>query len=265
MARGSAQKALRYDRHGNVASGLRAEKRNFTHLYEETPILSPIIFDALISPAIIFNILLRLGHLSLEGTTRKPVGSAFPDSDPTMILGLLLLLSSLAYHATSTLINLRPPTLNRIQPQCYTPDVDIELTEVNPKDCRDTLLQIARAPNFLTPRRYSKNSRRGLPLPIGWKSGDCLIFVSCENDRDAYTFRIADVLPPAKKVVDNCVDTQEDPKWGLLRWGGLENLGNSGSFYVSVSKPKHPMISTGNVVPMRLVNETLIDPVVEVS
>lgn len=192
--------------------------------------------------------------------------SVFPDSDPTMILGLsLLLLSSLVYHATSTLINLRPPTLNRIAPQCYTPDVDISLREVDPNDCRDTLLQIARAPNFLTPRRYSKNPRRGLPLPIGWKAGDCLIFVSCENDRDAFTFRIADVLPPATRIVDNCVGTKEDPKWGLLRWGGLENLGDSVSFYVSISRPNNPTISTGNVVPMRLVNETLIDPVVEVS
>lgn len=182
-----------------------------------------------------------------------------------MILGLLLLLSSLAYHATSTLINLKPPSLNRIEPQCYTPDVDIELREVNPNDCRNTLLEIARAPNFLTPRRYSKNPRRGLPLPIGWKSGDCLIFVSCENDRDAYTFRIADVLPAARTIVNNCVDTNEDPKWGLLRWGGLEKLQDSVSFYVSVSRPNQATISTGNVVPMTLVNETLIDPVVEVS
>lgn len=89
--------------------------------------------------------------------------------------------------------------------------------------------------------------------------------MSCENDRDAFTFRIADVLPPATRIVDNCVGTKEDPKWGLLRWGGLENLGDSVSFYVSISRPNNPTTSTGNVVPMRLVNETLIDPVVEVS
>lgn len=34
-------------------------------------------------------------------------------------------------------------------------------------------------------------------------SGECLIFVTCENDRDMYEFRFADVARVARKVIGN--------------------------------------------------------------
>ena len=60
--------------------------------------------------------------------------------------------------------------------------------------------------------------------------------MSCENDRDAYTFRFADVLVVAKRLVDTCVGTTQSEKWGLLRWGGVQVLGDTETFYVSVGR-----------------------------
>ena len=180
-----------------------------------------------------------------------------------MILGSLLLLSCVAYHATSTLINHRPTTSNRVIAQCFTPETGPELIETNLQDCRHALFILASTPDFTAPMRYSKNPRRGLPVPRGWTSGDCLILVSCENERDAYTFRFADVLVVARRIVDTCVGTVESPKWGLLRWGGIDELGDSQTFYVSVFKPSPARTSTGSVVPVELVNGTLLDPVIK--
>ena len=183
-----------------------------------------------------------------------------------MIIGSLLLLSSLACYTTSTIINPRPTALNRVQGHCFTPAVDPNIQATNLKDCRDALLKLVHAPDFTTPRRYSKNPRRGLhPLPLDWSSGDCLILVSCENNRDAYTFRFADVLPVARKVIDTCVGTKVNPTWGLLRWGGMDVLGDSPTFYVSVLKRRGPATSTANAVPIALVNQTLVNPAIEVS
>ena len=183
-----------------------------------------------------------------------------------MMLKLVLLLSILAYHATSTLINLNPTAINRVTPHCFTPAIDPNLAEANLQDCRDALIILAHAPGFTTPLSYSKNPRRGMhQLPLGWSSGNCLILVSCENDRDAYTFRFADVLAPAKKLVDTCVGTEVSRTWGLLRWGGMDRLGDSPSFYVSVFRPNDPEALNGGFVPVELLNQTLVKPAIEVS
>lgn len=82
--------------------------------------------------------------------------------------------------------------------------------------------------------------------------------MSCENDRDAYTFRFADVLVVARRVVDNCVGTTQSEKWGLLRWGGVEVLGDTETFYVSVGKRV-----AGSVNLVELTSGTLLDPAIE--
>lgn len=191
------------------------------------------------------------------------------DRNPTMICGLLLLLSSIAYHVTSTLIDLNHTTttnaLNRIIPHCFTPEGTPDLGETNLKDCRDALLILARNPDFTTPIPFSKNPRRGVILPQGWTSGECLILMSCENDRDAYTVRFADVLVEARRLVDECVGTKEDERWGLLRWGGIATLKGTETFYVSVGSPPTPLNPVGSVMPVELVNGTLLDLATEVS
>lgn len=185
-----------------------------------------------------------------------------------MIYGLLLLASSLAHHATSQLIDLNPTittnTLNAITPHCFTPDKDPDIAETNLNDCRDALTILARNPDFTTRYRFSKNPRRGAKVPRGWMSGKCIILVSCENDRDAYTFRFADVLVVAKRLVDACVGA-ENEEWGLLRWGGVDDLGDSETFYVSVGKPYLPRTAAGSVIAAELVNGTLLDQAIEVS
>ena len=184
-----------------------------------------------------------------------------------MILVSTLVLSSLAYHATSALINLNPSALDIVIPHCFTPEADPDIPETHVTACRDALGVLARSHDFITPITYSKNWRRGRMLPRAWIAGGCLIMVNCENDRDAYTFRLADVLVVAKKLVDTCVGTEVDPKWGLLKWGGIDVLGDSQTFYVSVFEAKnHPAALTGGgVVPVDLVNQTVMQSAVKVS
>lgn len=92
-----------------------------------------------------------------------------------------------------------------------------------------------------------------------------MVIMSCENDRDAYTFRFADVLVVARRLVDKCVGTKESEKWGLLRWGGVDILGDSETFYVSVGKPYAPTISAESVDLVELTSETVLNPAVEGS
>ena len=86
--------------------------------------------------------------------------------------------------------------------------------------------------------------------------------MSCENDRDAYTFRFADVLVVAKRLVDTCVGTMQSEKWGLLRWGGVEVLGNTETFYVSVGKRQ---FAAGSVDQVELTSGTPLNPAIEGS
>ena len=169
-----------------------------------------------------------------------------------MIFGWSLLLFSIVHHAASTLLSLDPTTVNGTGFQCFTPDAGHEIEEVELKDCRNALLVLARAPSFTTPMTYSKNP------------GGCLILVSCYNDRDAYTFRLADVLAVAKKLVDTCVESTVTEKWGLLRWGGLDDLGDSETFFVSVFRPTNSVL-TGSVGLVEFVNDTLLHPGIKVS
>ena len=188
-----------------------------------------------------------------------------------MIFGALFLtlLSTLVSRASPMTVDLDLSAItnssNRILSHCYTPDTSADIGETNIKDCRATLLILAQNPDFTIPIRFSKNPRRGLKIPRGWTSGECIIFVSCENDRDAYTFRFADVLLAAKKIVDRCVGTEMTEKWGLLRWGGIDELGDSETFYVSVGRPYPPTTAAGSVGPVDLVNETLAGPAIDVS
>ncbi len=89
--------------------------------------------------------------------------------------------------------------------------------------------------------------------------------MSCENDRDAYTFRFADVLVVAKRLVEKCVGTAESEALGLLGWGGVEILGDSVTFYVSVGRPFNPIISTESAIPVASVSGTSLDPTIEIS
>lgn len=186
-----------------------------------------------------------------------------------MIFGSLLLLASFAHQATSMLINLNLTTAtdssNDLDAHCFTPETSPEMTEVSLRSCRAALQVLARNPDFTTPFRFSKNPRRGIKIPRAWTSGDCTIIMSCENDRDAYTFRFADVLVVAKWLVDTCVGTQESEKWGLLRWGGVHILGDSDTFYVSVGKLYTPTIPAGSVDLMELTSATALSPAIEDS
>lgn len=63
--------------------------------------------------------------------------------------------------------------------------------------------------------------------------------LSVDNDRDTDTFRLLDAARVAKKVIRACVENpMPNPRWGVLRWGGVDGLGDQAeNFYVSVGRP----------------------------
>ncbi|CAF9939412.1 hypothetical protein IMSHALPRED_001337 [Imshaugia aleurites] len=113
------------------------------------------------------------------------------------------------------------------------------------------MISLIGEPGFRDPWRFSRNPRRGVQVPKGWRSGNCLIMISCENDYDADDFSYADVLRKAKNVVDQCVDVAE----GEIPWGGVDKIGTVGSFYVSVNGRLGPDDGTDPLVLTNVTSE----------
>ncbi|KAM0799461.1 Alpha/Beta hydrolase protein [Usnea florida] len=84
----------------------------------------------------------------------------------------------------------------------FIPDAHPVLRPTNLADCKNALRTLVQQPGFKHSYRFSRNPRRGVQVPTGWRAGDCLILLSCENDYDADTFSYVDVLRGAKFVVD---------------------------------------------------------------
>jgi len=188
--------------------------------------------------------------------------------------GFLVVSTYLIIHALSASIANQPAlslpnpvngTSNVIIGHCYTPASLAGVQETNPRDCREALKVLIRQPAFTTPLRFSKNLRRGIKVPRGWTAGQCIIFVSCENDRDAYTFRFADVAQNARRLIDGCVGKPDETgQWGTFKWGGVDKLLDTMTFYVSVGKPVPPSPGVGEGTVMALMgNGTMIEVEVE--
>ena len=190
-----------------------------------------------------------------------------------MALKVLLLLAILAHHATSIHMDLNPSmitnTSNRIYPHCFTPTSVPGIQETNLTDCNTALRTLARQPDFRTRFVFSKNTRRGLKVPRAWLAGNCIILMSCLNDRDAYTFRYADVLVIAKLIVENCVEREQEG-WGTFKWGGVDQILDSETFYVSVGKPSRPIpppsgTGAGSLLLENLTDVITLDQAIEVA
>ena len=125
-----------------------------------------------------------------------------------LLLSSLLSLSLSHLSSTNTSNHLFLPSTNNanplkaIIPHCFIPGSHPDIHPTNVADCNAALHWLIREPGFTEYYRFSRNHRRGIQVPRGWHSGDCIIFTSCENDYDADTFRYADVLRVAKKVLD---------------------------------------------------------------
>lgn len=214
----------------------------------------------------------RIGQSHPLSQKRKSsLKSVLLDRNSPMAYNLLLLLAILAHHATSIHIDLNPiiitNTSNLITPHCFTPMSVPGIRETNLADCRTALGGLARQPDFTTRFIFSKNTRRGLKVPRGWLAGDCIILVSCENDRDAFAFRYADILVIARRLVENCVGKEQE-RWGTLRWGGVEDILDSETFYVSVgrpSEPSPPSAGAGSLMLVDVMNGTTPDQAIEVA
>lgn len=166
------------------------------------------------------------------------------------LLTLLLLLSSYLSNATPTAIttnHLLPLdsatiTVPKVLPFCFNETSHPEIGTTNSHDCREALRIIYREPNRDKVFRFSKNPRSSVDvvkLPRGWQYGECVIYVSCSNPRDAAYFTMGDVAREAVKVIRDCVDKQD------VKYGGIQDIGIVPTFYVSVGRPVNPrMVSS---------------------
>lgn len=164
---------------------------------------------------------------------------------PLRIIASLLLFCVFNSHAlsalevsNSTIPLLKASTLGAVVPHCFSAGSHPQIRPTNLEDCKSTLRRLIHQPGFNDLHRFSRNHRRGIQVPIGWRSGNCVIFLSCENDYDADDFRYADIARSAKWVIDQCVDLPE----GKTSWGGVNSTGNPevGSFYVSINSRPVP-------------------------
>ena len=167
-------------------------------------------------------------------------------------LTFALLLISLALQSNGSLIPSRyqdslvsfNSSLDMVDTHCYTPDrgdtPGIQPTQL--QACKNALHVLVLMPDFTTKARYSRNPRTmGRKLPVGWQLGthaECRIVLSCENDRDSAMFSYADIAQSAKKIIDSCVDQPDaHGRYPLLRWGGVNGIGDQETFYVAVARP----------------------------
>ena len=128
-------------------------------------------------------------------------------------------------------------SLNEVIPHCFNQESHPGIGFTNAADCNRALAGLIRQPGFTTLYRFSKNPRRAdvIKVPKGWGAGECVIFVSCSNAGDTDVFRYADIAYEARKVIKKCIDEEtEEP------YGGLNEVGLYGSFYVSVGRPVNP-------------------------
>lgn len=156
---------------------------------------------------------------------------------PKIATVVLLYLCTIAFAVSPAVYQIRSSlsiyngTLGDVWPFCFSPESHPGIDFTNSGDCTAALRLVVLEPGFLVPITFSKNSRRGIKLPKRWKSGRCVIFISCANDRDADTFTYAHVAQQARKVIQTCVDGRVTP------YGGMDEIGSVQSFYVSVGRP----------------------------
>ena len=133
-------------------------------------------------------------------------------------------------------------TANDIVPICFSPLSHPGIETTNAADCNRALRKIVLESGFLLPLRFSKNPRRldVVKLPVGWRAGNCVIFVTCSNLLDSDIFRYADIAAVAKNTIKLCVDVDDPHNPERNPYGGLEQVGDVGTFYVSVGSPKVP-------------------------
>jgi len=68
-------------------------------------------------------------------------------------------------------------------------------------------------------------------IPAYWAVGRCLILLSSANETAVDTFRLADVILKAQKIIDQC------PPNSKKSLGGIATIGHRASFFVVVNGP----------------------------
>ena len=115
-----------------------------------------------------------------------------------------LFTSSMSTLNTSYPVPDLPPNsnLSAVRGHCFSSRDQRSITPTNVADCEEALRVLVREPGFSILRIFSRNHRRGVLVPRGWRANNCIIFTSCENDYDADLYRYADVLYQARRIID---------------------------------------------------------------
>ncbi len=122
---------------------------------------------------------------------------------------------------------------NDIELRCFSPALYPERSALNSTDCDLALMKLVLTPRFNVLQKFSKNMRRldTLKVPRGWGQGKCIIMLSCENDRDTASFKLADVARQVRAIINYCIEGHD------TTYGGIVGVSDVPTFYVSIAGP----------------------------
>ena len=142
-------------------------------------------------------------------------------------------------------------TTNGIQQRCFDQHSYPGIDFTNLADCRLAMGNLVRQPRFRAKTWFSRNQRVGVMVPKEWNNHDCTIYVSCINDYDREMFSYADIARIAQNIITMCVqEKSREP------YGGVEQVGKLGSFYVTVGRAPDLQLTVGDGITQK--NRTII-------
>lgn len=133
---------------------------------------------------------------------------------------------------------------NLATPRCYP---------VNTPDCELVIEAIYHDPaGVMEMTQFSHNPAHTgtYRTPAHWAVGNCLILLTSANETAVDTFRLADVIVKAQKIIDQC------PPNSKKSLGGLATIGHRASFFVAVNG----LVDPGSTTAMNLTKPPTLSP-----
>ncbi|MCJ1460261.1 hypothetical protein MMC28_010640 [Mycoblastus sanguinarius] len=107
-------------------------------------------------------------------------------------------------------------------PQAFSVDID---------DCEPAIDMLFHDPTgVMEIQQFSRKVEHGAHhVPTDWHFGRCQVLLTSGDSSAVDTFRLADVIYKARKLIDNCVAVSK------TRLGGIATIGHGATFFVAVN------------------------------
>lgn len=143
--------------------------------------------------------------------------------------------SEVRTYATSEKSSIPPAVIDHTDPtlECFNLTTPRSYP-VDTADCEFVIEAIYHDPaGVMTMTQFSHNPTHSgtYQIPAHWGIGQCLILLTSADETAVDTFRLADVIVKAQKIIDQC------PPNSKKHLGGLATIGHRASFFVAVNGP----------------------------